>query len=59
DTLPNELPKDASHYFGAHFEKYVLKELLSADSDIIRRATICENGKLTSEYEYLSDYAYK
>ncbi|MCB9044508.1 MAG: alanine dehydrogenase [Chitinophagales bacterium] len=59
DTLPNELPKDASHYFGAHFEKYVLKELLSTDSDIIRRATICENGKLTSEYEYLSDYAYK
>lgn len=59
DTLPNELPRDASHYFGAHFEKYVLKELLSADSDIIQRATICEGGKLTADYEYLSDYAYR
>lgn len=58
DNLPNELPKDASHYFGAHFEKYVLKELLSGDSDIIRRATICEGGKLTPEYEYMADYAY-
>lgn len=58
DNLPNELPCDASQYFGAHFEKFVLGELLSGDSDIIRRATICENGKLTKYYEYLSDYAY-
>ncbi len=59
DNLPNELPRDASQYFGAHFEKFVLKELLSDSSDIIRRATICEGGKLTPDYEYLSDYAYK
>lgn len=59
DNLPNELPRDASQYFGAHFEKFVLKELLSGNSDIIRRATICENGKLTSNYQYMSDYAYK
>jgi alanine dehydrogenase len=59
DNLPNELPRDASQYFGAHFEKFILKELLSGNSDIIRRATICEDGKLTSNYEYLSDYAYK
>lgn len=59
DNLPNELPKDASHYFGAHFEKYVLKELLNGGSDIIHRATICENGQLTEDYNYLSDYAYK
>lgn len=58
DNLPNELPKDASHYFGAHFEKYVLKELLGGDSDIIRRATICDNGRLTAEFDYLADYAY-
>lgn len=58
DNLPNELPRDASQYFGIHFEKYVLGELLSGDSDIIRRATICEDGKLTKYYEYLSDYAY-
>lgn len=59
DNLPNELPRDASQYFGVHFEKFVLDELLSGDSDIIRRATICENGKLTANYEYLSDYAYE
>lgn len=58
DNLPNELPRDASQYFGAHFEKFVLEELLKGDSDIIRRATICEDGKLTPDYEYLSDYAY-
>jgi len=59
DNLPNELPKDASQYFGVHFEKFVLNELLSDNSDVIRRATICEEGRLTSAYEYLSDYAYK
>lgn len=58
DNLPNELPRDASQYFGTHFEKFVLGELLTGDSDIINRATICENGKLTPYYEYLSDYAY-
>ncbi len=58
DNLPNELPRDASQYFGVHFEKYILAELLAENSDILARATICENGKLTSYYEYLSDYAY-
>lgn len=58
DNLPNELPCDASEYFGLHFEKYVLGELLKGQSDIITRATICEGGKLTKHYEYLSDYAY-
>jgi alanine dehydrogenase len=58
DNLPNELPCDSSQYFGTHFEKFVLGELLNGNSDIIKRATICENGRLTPYYEYLSDYAY-
>jgi len=58
DNLPNELPCDASEYFGLHFEKYVLGELLKGQSEIIERATICRDGKLTKQYEYLSDYAY-
>jgi hypothetical protein len=58
DNLPNELPRDASAHFGNHLEKYVLNELLQEQSDLIARATICENGKLTQPYEYLSDYAY-
>ena len=58
DNLPNELPCDASQYFGVHLEKYILPELLKEQSDILKRATICENGRLTKKYEYLSDYAY-
>jgi saccharopine dehydrogenase (NAD+, L-lysine-forming) len=58
DNLPNELPCDASQYFGAHFEKFVLNELMKGDSEIIHRATICKDGKLTPEFEYLADYAY-
>lgn len=60
DNLPNELPRDASRHFGNHLEKFVLKELLQGEeSDIIARATLCKNGKLTEHYEYLSDYAYE
>lgn len=59
DNLPNELPRDASMHFGNHLEKYILPELLKIEkSDIIMRATICKNGKLTPSYEYLGDYAY-
>jgi hypothetical protein len=58
DNLPNELPRDASAHFGNHLEKYVLRELLEEGSDLIARATICANGKLTPPYEYLADYAY-
>ena len=58
DNLPNELPCDASQYFGVHLEKYILPELLKPESDILNRATICEDGRLTKKYEYLSDYAY-
>ncbi len=57
DNLPNELPRDAASYFGQHFEKFILPELLKPESDILKRATICENGKLTRKFEYLSDYA--
>jgi hypothetical protein len=59
DNLPNELPRDASAHFGVHFEKYVLRDLLQPEeSDMMRRATICSNGRLTPDYEYLSEYAY-
>lgn len=58
DNLPNELPRDASQYFGLHFEKYILGELFESSSDILERATICADGRLTPRYEYLSDYAY-
>jgi alanine dehydrogenase len=58
DNLPNELPRDAAQYFGQHLEKFVLPELLKPESDILNRATICSDGRLTKRFEYLSDYAY-
>lgn len=58
DNLPNELPRDASFHFGQHLEKFILPELLNEQSDIVARATICKDGKLTPPFEYLSDYAY-
>jgi len=59
DNLPNELPRDASNYFGGYLQTHVLPDLVkNVRSGIIERATICENGKLTSYFEYLNDYAY-
>lgn len=55
-NLPNELPRDASRYFGEQLIKYVLEDLLADGSEIIERATIAENGHLTKHYEYLQDY---
>lgn len=59
DNLPNELPRDASDMFGDHIIKYIIPELLAAESAMLDRATICQNGKLGPDFEYLSDYAYK
>jgi hypothetical protein len=56
-NLPNELPRDASRYFGEQLIKHVLEDLVGDGSDIIRRATITHNGSLTKEFEYLKDYA--
>lgn len=59
DNLPNELPRDASEHFGEHMIKYIIPEMLKEKSLMLDRATICEKGKLTSYFEYLSDYAYE
>jgi saccharopine dehydrogenase (NAD+, L-lysine forming) len=60
DNLPNELPRDASKYFGAHYEKYILRPLLEGyDHDIIKRATICAEGHLTEPYHYMKEYAFE
>jgi saccharopine dehydrogenase (NAD+, L-lysine forming) len=56
-NLPNELPRDASRYFGEQLIKYVLDDLVNNSSDIIERATIAKNGNLTERFEYLKDYA--
>tara|TARA_B110000902_G_scaffold136994_1_gene158541 strand:- start:185 stop:1390 length:1206 start_codon:yes stop_codon:yes gene_type:complete len=57
DNLPCELPRDASEDFGNELLTKVLPSIIGEDSDtIIERASICENGKLTSYYSYLQDY---
>lgn len=56
-NLPNELPRDASRYFGEQLIKFILEDLLRNGSPIIERATIVKEGALTAEYEYMRDYA--
>jgi alanine dehydrogenase len=56
-NLPNELPRDASRYFGEQLLKNILHDLVSNGSRIIQRATMVKNGKLTEEFAYLKEYA--
>lgn len=56
-NLPNELPRDASSYFGEQLIKHILHDLIQSGNSMIKNATIVDNGKLTLAYEYLKDYA--
>lgn len=57
DNLPGELARDASTYFGRKFIDLVLPELLNDTEKMIQRATLCAEGKLTNDYEYLQEFA--
>lgn len=57
DNLPCELPKDASEGFGEMFLENVIPAFFNGDKgEILKRATICTNGKLTERFSYLQDY---
>lgn len=56
DNLPNEMPRDASKAFGAQFIRHILPEFLKAESKLIARATIAENGALCPRFAYLEDF---
>lgn len=56
DNLPCELPKDASADFGREFIDKILPHLLDDKENVIGRATICANGNLTPDHEFLRDY---
>jgi ABC-type uncharacterized transport system YnjBCD substrate-binding protein len=57
DNLPNELPRDASEFFGKQFIENILSELLHyEDSAIMENATLTKQGKLTPMFDYLKDY---
>lgn len=56
-NLPNELPRDASRYFGEQLIKYILEDLVKNGSPLIERGTMVKQGKLTPLYDYLEEYA--
>jgi alanine dehydrogenase len=56
-NLPNELPKDASRYFGEQLIKYVLGELIEGNNPVIEKATIVKDGQLTPAFAYMKEYA--
>ncbi len=56
-NLPNELPRDASRYFGEQLIKFVLEDIVKGGSPVLDRATMAKDGKLTPGYSYLEDYA--
>ncbi|MFW6245838.1 MAG: NAD(P)-dependent oxidoreductase [Tangfeifania sp.] len=60
DNLPNELPKDASQDFGRNLIDKVFPSLFGEDvNEIIERASITKNGKLTGRFAYLRDFISK
>ncbi len=58
-NLPNELPRDASRYFGEQLIKYIINDIQIGASVILENATIVKNGKLTKGFEYMREYAGK
>ncbi len=57
-NLPNELPRDASRYFGEQLIKYVLPELFGMENaKTLPKATIVKDGSLTAGYQYMAEYA--
>lgn len=56
-NLPNELPRDASRYFGEQLIKYVLDDIRRGGSRTIENATMLDNGSLTAPFQYMKDYA--
>lgn len=58
DNLPCELPRSASEEFGRDLIDRILPILIGKDKEeVIARATVTRNGKLTDQFLYLQDYA--
>ena len=56
-NLPNELPRDASRYFGEQLIKFVLDDIRKGGSTVIDKATIVKAGVLNASYGYMRAYA--
>lgn len=55
-NLPNELPRDASRFFGEQMIKHILPDLIKGQSKILNNATILEEGKITKPFEYMKGF---
>jgi hypothetical protein len=55
-NLPNELPRDASRYFGEQLIKHIFTDLVGNGSKVIERATMVKKGRITELFSYLEDY---
>ena len=57
DNLPCELPRSASEEFGRDLIDRILPVMIGEDKEeIIARATLTRNGKLTQDFAYLQDF---
>lgn len=60
DNLPSELPRDSSEEFSNNLFERVFPELFEKqNSQVIERATIVKNGKITERYSYLEEWIKK
>jgi len=59
DNLPCELPKESSKYFGNKIIEHVLPLFSDDENLVLKRATICQDGDLTNNFEYLRDFVNK
>jgi hypothetical protein len=58
DNLPCELPRSSSEEFGRDLIDRIMNPLIYGKPEgITLRATVAKNGSLTSNFQYLSDYA--
>lgn len=55
-NLPNEMPRDASRYFGEQLIKFIADDLREG-SEILEKATMTKSGMLTERFAYMSEYA--
>ena len=55
-NLPNELPRDASRYFGEQLIKFVLDDVRKGSSETINKATIIKEGLVNEPFSYMKAY---
>ncbi|OAF69919.1 hypothetical protein A3Q56_02349 [Intoshia linei] len=68
DNMPTQLPHESTNFFGSLLLPYI-KEIVQSDattafdkfnvSNAIKGAVICSNGRLTDNYQYISDLRFK